>query len=114
MLTRHRSLANPGPTIGILTSLPKEFAAVKFLINRSNLVTVPGPGAGRRYAVGTVSSANGKEHEVALALADVGNNVAPTRAALLLEHFPSVRSIVMMGIAGGTPCPAKPEEHAEL
>jgi nucleoside phosphorylase len=36
-------------------------------------------------------------------MADTGNNMASTRATLLFEHFPKIRSIILVGIAGGVP-----------
>jgi nucleoside phosphorylase len=51
---------------------------------------------------------------VALALADQGNNIAAARATLLLEHFSSVDSIIMVGIAGAVPCPCNAENHVRL
>lgn len=44
----------------------------------------------------------------------MGNNQASTRAALLLEHFPTVHTVIMSGIAGGIPNPDKPAEHVRL
>src|SRR5262249_9805613 len=104
----------PHPTIAILTALPKELAAVKCAVDDLQPIAIPGAGAGRRYEVGTVPAASGGPHAVAPALADMGTNIASARAALLLEHFPSVRSILMVGIAGGVPSPAKADEHVRL
>lgn len=47
-------------------------------------------------------------------MADTGNNMASTRATLLFEHFPKIRSIIMVGIAGGVPNHVKPEDHVRL
>ena len=44
----------------------------------------------------------------------MGNNIAATRATLLLEHFPTVTSIIMVGIAGGVPNPENPDTHVRL
>jgi nucleoside phosphorylase len=102
------------PIIAILTALPKELAAVKCAVDDLQPISIPGAGAGRRYEVGTVPAAGGGHHTVVTALADMGNNIASARAALLLEHFPSVRSILMVGIAGGVPSPGKADEHVRL
>lgn len=102
------------PTIGIITALPKEYAAVDVLLENSRDYVVPGPGAGRRYRLGTVSVANSGQHSLVLSLADIGNNIAAARATLLLEHFPSITSIIMVGIAGGVPHPKKRDEHVRL
>lgn len=105
---------SPQPTIGIVTALAKEYVAVKVLLENLRDYDVPGRGAGRRYLLGEVPAANGGRHAVVLSLADMGNNIAASRGTLLLEHFPQVNSIIMVGIAGGVPHPAKPDEHVRL
>jgi len=102
------------PTIGIITALPKEFTAMKILLENTAPFKVPGQGAGRRYCLGKLPSNDSDYHSVVLALADMGNNIAALRASLLLEHFPNVTSIIMNGIAGGVPHPNKSDEHVRL
>ena len=102
------------PTIGIITALPKEFTAMKILLENTDSFKVPGPGAGRQYCLGKIPSMNGENHFVVLAFAGMGNNIAALRASLLLEHFPNVTSIIMTGIAGGVPHPNKSDEHVRL
>lgn len=100
--------------IGIVTALPKEYAAMAALLDRPRKKRVPGKGAGRSYLLGKLAAQDGGKHTVALVLAAVGNNSAAVRAALLLEHFPNVSEIIMVGIAGGIPNPRKPVEHVRL
>jgi nucleoside phosphorylase len=100
--------------IGVITALPKEYAAVKLLLEDTKEFKAIGRGAGRRYLMGNIPAINGERHTIALSLADKGNNAAATRATLLLEDFPNVDSIIMVGIAGGLPCPSKPEDHVRL
>ena len=102
------------PKVGIITALPKEYAAVRVLLKNSKKYQSPGKGAGRRYLLGELPAKDGGKHIVVLALADVGNNLASSRASQLIEHFPSVESIIMVGIAGGVPFPSKPDEHVRL
>ena len=104
----------PNATIGIVTALPKEYAAMKALIENGYEHVVPGLGAGRRYWVGEIPSKSNGTHRVALTLAAMGNNVAAIRGTLLLEHFQSLDSILMVGIAGGVPNPEKADEHVRL
>jgi nucleoside phosphorylase len=101
-------------TIGIITALEKEYAAVKALLKDCKAEEKQGRGAGRRYVGGKISSILGGEHNVILALADMGNNVAATRATLLLNYFPTIETVLMVGIAGGVPSPRKPEDHVRL
>jgi len=103
------------PTIGIITALPKEYVAVNILLeNRNDKFKIPGHGAGRRYCLGEILSEEGNKHNLVLATAGMGNNIAATRASLLLEHFPNVKSIIMVGIAGGIPNPKKADDHVRL
>ena len=61
-----------------------------------------------------VPSPRGGVHSVVIAQAGMGNNVSSIRANTLLSHFPTVRSIIMCGIAGGIPHPDKPGDHVRL
>lgn len=102
------------PVIGIITALPKEYAAVHAMLD--NPVDVSRGGRSRRkYLEGGIPGSDGGTHHVALALLpQMGNNSAAHRATLLLEHFPKVRSLLMVGIAGGAPDPARPDDHVRL
>lgn len=114
-MSRTRPTSPQGnPTIGIITALPIEYAAMKALLENQSDYTAPGQGAGRRYLLANVPSAEGGVHSVVLSLGDVGNNIAASRATLLLEHFPTVTSIIMVGIAGGVPNPDNPDMHVRL
>lgn len=103
------------PTVGIITALPHEYAAVKVLLESQRPIFVPGRGANRQYLYGEVPAPDCGRHRIVLALLpDTGNNHASARAALLIEHFPSVRIVIMSGIAGGVPNPNKSAEHVRL
>jgi nucleoside phosphorylase/predicted NACHT family NTPase len=103
------------PSFGIITALSHEYQAVKVLLESTRSLTVPGRGAGRRYLYGEIPTSNGGRHPMVLALLpDMGNNPASSRATLLLEHFQSVHTVIMVGIAGGVPHPTKPDEHVRL
>jgi len=101
-------------TIGVLTALPKEYAAVCEALNCLPEIHYPGNGAGRRYALAKVRSCDGGTHIVAVALlADMGNNSAAIRASQMIQHC-NPRLIIMCGIAGAVPHPAKPADHVRL
>ena len=103
------------PTIGIITALPKEYAAVNILLdNKNNKYKIPGSGAGRRYCLGEIFTEEGYKYNLVLATVGMGNSIAATRASLLLEHFPNIKSIIMVGIAGGVPNPSKVNDHVRL
>lgn len=67
------------------------------------------------YVLGEIPARDGGKHTVVLGLLPaMGNNSAASRATLLLEHFPEIRSIIMVGIAGGAAHPKEPDEHVRL
>jgi nucleoside phosphorylase/Tfp pilus assembly protein PilF len=101
-------------TVGVVTALPEERAAMLAMLDRPVSWTAAGRGAGRVYDLGEIPSHDGGRHVVALALADMGNNIAAARGALVLQHFPDVEAILMVGIAGGVPNPERAEEHVRL
>ncbi|MEW5801751.1 MAG: 5'-methylthioadenosine/S-adenosylhomocysteine nucleosidase, partial [bacterium] len=113
------------PTIGIITALPKEYAAVEVafeeIIQNRKPYTVPGLGAGRRYLLGEVPAAQGsgrhsssKHSIVFLSLVGMGTNIAAVQSTILFEHFPNVKAVIMVGIAGGIPNPEKADDHVRL
>jgi len=102
-------------SIGLIAALPKEYAAIKALLENTKPYRVPGIGAGRSYLLGDLPAVDGGKHYLVLALmADTGNNAASARATLLFEHFPNIESIIMVGIAGGVPNHTKSEDHVRL
>jgi nucleoside phosphorylase len=104
-------------SIGIITALSKEFAAVNAMINDSKVYSAL-PGDPNIYCVGTIpalaGNGNAKHHVVVTQLAKIGNNSAASAAADLLRSFPDVRDVLVVGIAGGVPDPGKPEVHVRL
>lgn len=100
--------------IGIVTALPKECAAIKRLLNNVEECYFEGKGAGHRFFIGEINSANGGVHKVALGLCGMGNNKASIRVIMMQNHFPSIESIIMVGIAGGVPSPDNLSEHIRL
>jgi nucleoside phosphorylase len=108
-------LRNKKATIGIITALPKECAAVRLMLENLTHWTASGEGGGRRYFIGEIPASGGGVHTVAVALLlDTGNNSAAIRATQLLCHFPNVQHLIMCGIAGGVPKPGKPEHDVRL
>jgi RNA polymerase sigma factor (sigma-70 family) len=102
------------PTFGIITALPIEFAAVKAMLESPEPLRAGGRTA-RQYLEGAIPAEGGGFHLVVVALLpSMANNSASARASLLLEDFPSVRHILMVGIAGGAPHPTKSDEHVRL
>jgi nucleoside phosphorylase/tetratricopeptide (TPR) repeat protein len=102
-------------SIGIITALEKEFAAVEVMLGKTVKWTAPGTGAGRRYAFAEIGSEDHRTQIVALAMVtDVGNNSAAIRATQLQAHCPNVTHMIMCGIAGGIPNPEHTGDSVRL
>jgi len=107
--------AHEFPTIGVITALPKEYAAVEILLENTKGILVPNKRTDRRYLLGEVPLPQGGKHVVVLALLPhMGTNMAGVWAVHMLEDFPSLQDIIMVGIAGGVPYPENPDEHVRL
>lgn len=103
------------PTIGIVTALPKECAAVRATLEGEARCNVAGTSRGQSYYVGRVPSDDGGSHVVAVALLpDMGNNAAAISVTCMRHHFPRLEHIIMCGVAGGVPKPGVPEHDLRL
>ena len=101
------------PTIGIITALTEEYASMKYFIENSQKIDHLGQGV-TKYDIGTITTNSGDAHSLILALAGVGNINAASKAALMIERFPEIKYLIMVGIAGGIPYPEKPSERVRL
>lgn len=103
--------------IGIITALPLEAAAVAAVLGE-NGVTLPIEARKTQvtYSVHVFrSTLDDREIEVVVALANqMGNNAAAVTAASLLMDFERIDDLLVVGIAGGMPTPAIPQQHARL
>jgi nucleoside phosphorylase/bifunctional DNase/RNase len=102
------------PAFGIVTALHEEFAAMRSFLGGWRRVSVPGDRAD--YFVGTLASFDQDQpHRVVLTmLGETGNDAAANACTNLLRSFPSVRCVLMVGIAAGVPNPGRPERHVRL
>lgn len=101
-------------TVGVITALPKEYAAVR--VHLQDIVELRGARVHQAvvYTLGKLEALNGGEHVVALDQCGMGNTRAAIRAARLIDEFPSLKYIIMAGIAGGVPHPERPDDHVRL
>lgn len=99
-------------TIGVLTVLPEEFTAACEVLGCDQEVSADG----RIYRIGTVRRRDNQgEHIVVVCrLLDMGNNAAAARTVQLNQDCPNVREVIMCGIAGAVPNPAKPSDHVRV
>lgn len=109
-----RKLQMQASKFGIVTALPKEFAAMRVMFEESS--EYPVAADPNDYVLGTIPARDGSGvHLVALTLLKaMGNNSAAAAAAHLLRSFPNIEDVLMVGIAGGIPLPNNPEEHLRL
>jgi nucleoside phosphorylase len=102
-------------TIGIVTALPEEFAAVTEVFLCDDPISYPGFGSGRKYAMARLPSKSGTERIIAVCLlTDMGNDSAAIRATQLVQHCKNINHIVMVGIAGAVPNPNNVKAHVRL
>ncbi len=110
MTEQQLSLSNA--TTGVITALPVEFAAVCNVLGCYHTGDV----GGRTYRLGTVPRRDnqGAHTVVACCLSDPGNSSAAAGTAALLADCANVDVVIMCGIAGAVPNPAKPPDHVRL
>lgn len=102
------------PDIAILTALPKEHAAVRALLEHPVAHAEADQKGTRQYTFGTLPSLSGGRHALAVALVGVGNSISAVATSQLLHDLPTVRTVILSGIAGGVPNAAKPDDHVRL
>jgi nucleoside phosphorylase len=109
-----RSADIAGPTFGIITAIPAEFAAMQALIDDPQRRTVAPDRAD--YVVGTIPSLDpDQSHQVVLTLlGGTGNDAASSGCANLIRSFGSVRCVLMVGTAAGVPKRTEPTRHVRL
>jgi nucleoside phosphorylase len=95
----------------IVTALPKENAAVRAILDENSSFGTPDDS--NLYCIGTFIT-GADRRTVILASAGMGKVNAATVTANALRSFTNIEHVVMVGIAGGCPNPAKPDEHVRL
>lgn len=102
------------PTIGLITAIPEEFVAMRALLDEpaEHIAT----GDLSHYVLGTMPSREaGRRHGIVLTLlAATANNAAASGCVNLMNSFPSVSVVIMVGTAAGIPNPHRPDQHVRL
>ncbi len=102
------------PDIAIVTALDLEFKAVLDIVGNFRVdAKRDTEHVYEEYYHGAIESIHGGEHRVVVARAGKGNNKAAVLANSLLHRYPSVRDILVVGVAGGVP-DKNAEEHVRL
>jgi nucleoside phosphorylase len=102
------------PTIGIVTAIPEEYAAMSALLDRPAERDIPGDPA--TYVLASVPSKSAaRSHRVALTqLGATATDAAADGCTHMLRSFPSIAAVLMVGIAAGMPNPGQPTRHVRL
>ncbi|MCL1934106.1 MAG: hypothetical protein FWF53_09895 [Candidatus Azobacteroides sp.] len=102
-------------TIGIVTALPIEFAAMETMLQNPKLPKEIPVGDPNDYKIGTIETKRGKNVSIILAcLKEIGTNNASSVTIHMLRTFPEIDEVVLVGIAGGIPCPTDSKNHVRL
>ncbi|MCX6154107.1 MAG: hypothetical protein NT007_08105 [Candidatus Kapabacteria bacterium] len=102
-------------TIGVITALPKEFAAMKLLLDNEDEFFFNPEGDPNDYAVGYIKNNKNLNIKVIIAITkETGTNNADSTATNLLRSFKEVNDIIVCGIAGGVPDISRPGHHVRL
>ena len=109
------SSSGTAPTVGIITALPEEYAAVQKMMDNGQDAFPRRQRVRPHYYIGEMPAGSGETHTVVLAMAvAMGNSVAGIWVSNLTRDYPTVETVIMVGIAGGVPNPEKPEDHVRL
>jgi nucleoside phosphorylase len=105
---------DPEATIGILTALAIECAAVRATV--TDLRRIPVSGDPNQYFTATLPSADPSHPHglIITVLPQDGTRSASAVCSGMIRSFPSIRCIVTCGIAGGVPVPTVPHRHVRL
>lgn len=103
-----------GARFGIVTALPKEFAATCAMLSGAH--DFPIKDDPNDYVIGTIPAADKSGNHVVVVtfLKRPGNNSAAAAASHLVRSFPNVQDVLMVGIAGGVPRPEDVGKHVRL
>lgn len=101
-------------TIGIVTALTKEHAAMSLQIDEKTPYTIQNGRFNQAITTGTIPAFSNGKHVVALTMCEMGNNTAAITATQLQSQFRNMQVIIMVGIAGAVPNPSNYETHVRL
>lgn len=89
------------PDIALITALPIEYSAVKTLLEheafKTDLVTIKE----RRYLYFEIDTDNGSCNIVLPSPSGMGNNLSAVRTTEVVNDYPSIKFVILCGIAGG-------------
>lgn len=98
---------------GVVTALPVEMAALESCFDNIQNIEM----RGINYKIGSASIRGSNSKKIISVLkraSDMGNNMSAICASNMLNAFPNIDDIIMVGIAAGMPYPENPEKHVRL
>ena len=98
-------------TIGIVTAIPKEFAAAQLVFSPN--IKVSGRSGGVYYLC-NVPCIGGERIVAITVLTMMGNNCATAIATHMYSDCENIEELIMVGIAGAIPCPSDGNKHVRL
>jgi len=102
-------------TIGIVTALPIEFAAMETMLQNPELPKNIPDDDPNNYKVGIIETKKGGKVKIILTCQkEIGPPNASSTTRDMLRTFPEIDEVIIVGIAGGIPCPTNPENHVRL
>lgn len=103
------------PIIGVICALPTEYTAAQLVFQCSEPGQQLNTGRSLKYSAVTVRSRSGLAIDVVITMAyQMGTIPSALDADGMRQEFPTLRHIIMTGIAGAAPNPAKVDEHVRL
>lgn len=97
--------------IGIVTALPKEYAAVRAVFAPTDSAQ---GASGTVYDLSQVPCIGGQIVVAMTQFLGMGNNLAAAHTTRMLADCNNIRDVVMVGIAGAIPCPKDVGRHVRL
>mgnify|MGYP003376295993 CR=1 FL=1 len=99
----------------VVSPLPKESAALRAVCDEYSDVFGGGHGDPNIYRTGRISHQNGSQRKfLQVTMPGMGNENATAVTTHALRSFPQLEHIILVGIAGGCPDPARVNEHVRL
>lgn len=112
---RHNTVSNE-IKFGIVTALPVEFAAVKIFL--ADIQDEPAPGDSYKYISGNIIDPRTNTptdlRVVVQLMKRTGTNSCAVATTNMIRSFPSLKGILLSGIACAIPKPKKPQGHVRL
>ncbi len=101
-------------SIGILTALKEELRAIEVLVINKSIINKKKRKGNSLYFYGEIPSNDGKIHHIVYTRTFMGNNMAAIKVIQMVNDFPNVETVLMVGIAGGVPNPEDLQNHVRL